>query len=156
MNENISTDRIYYNLFEANAMVPRLEYLFTELARIQQRVNRIVERAERSGIQLDVDAVMEGAKCDHPGGMRLQKLLLQLGEEYASHVDILEEMGIVVEDIESGIVNFYSLLDGEEVLLSWEYGEPEVGYWHDLDEDYQCRRSLRKLLTRSPRRPRLH
>ena len=44
-----------------------------------------------------------------------------------------EESGIVLRDIDRGLVDFPAMVDGREVYLCWELGEDEVAYWHDLD-----------------------
>jgi hypothetical protein len=54
----------------------------------------------------------------------------------------LTNAGIVVRDIERGLVDFPAVLDGREVFLCWEAGEPEVAYWHDLEGGYGGRRPL--------------
>lgn len=54
----------------------------------------------------------------------------------------LAEAGIVVRDIDHGLIDFPAILDGTEVYLCWELGEDEVGFWHDLDSGYRGRRPL--------------
>ena len=149
--------RIYYRLIEANALVPKLEYIFSELARIQKRVNDILGRAENMGVEINLEDVLAESsnECNSSTAL-LKNKLRSLNEEYTEHLDEIEDMGVVVEDPEIGVVNFFSVLEGEEVLLSWQYGEPEVGHWHEVDEDYYARRSLKRLVSRSPAKPRLH
>jgi hypothetical protein len=54
----------------------------------------------------------------------------------------LQEAGIVVRDIERGLVDFPALIDDREVYLCWELGEDEVAWWHELDAGYRGRQSL--------------
>ncbi len=54
----------------------------------------------------------------------------------------LEEAGIVVRDIDRGLIDFPAILDEREVYLCWELGEDEVGFWHDLDAGYRGRQEL--------------
>ena len=54
----------------------------------------------------------------------------------------LEEAGIVVRDIDRGLIDFPAILDEREVYLCWELGEDEVGFWHDLDVGYRGRQEL--------------
>jgi hypothetical protein len=42
-------------------------------------------------------------------------------------------LGVVVKDVNTGLVDFPSQRDGREVFLCWRYGEERVAYWHDLD-----------------------
>jgi hypothetical protein len=54
----------------------------------------------------------------------------------------LEEAGIMVRDIDRGLIDFPAMIDGREVYLCWELGEDEVAYWHDLDSGYRGREPL--------------
>jgi hypothetical protein len=54
----------------------------------------------------------------------------------------LQEAGIVVRDIERGLIDFPALIDDREVYLCWELGEDEVAWWHELDAGYRGRQSL--------------
>ena len=38
----------------------------------------------------------------------------------------LQRLGVLVKDLDSGLVDFPALHDGEEVLLCWQVGEDEV------------------------------
>jgi hypothetical protein len=60
----------------------------------------------------------------------------------AACVERLERLGVVVKDLERGLVDFPALHDGEEVLLCWEVGEDEVAFWHGLDEGFAGRKPL--------------
>jgi len=55
----------------------------------------------------------------------------------------LEDLGVMVKDLEFGLVDFPADRYGESVLLCWRYGEPEVSYWHKPDEGYANRKPLK-------------
>jgi hypothetical protein len=55
----------------------------------------------------------------------------------------LEDLGVMVKDLEYGLVDFPADRYGENVLLCWRYGEPEVSYWHKPDEGYTGRKPLK-------------
>ena len=46
------------------------------------------------------------------------------------------ELGVLVKDLDSGLVDFPSQRDGEEVLLCWRLGEDEVAFWHGLEDGF--------------------
>jgi hypothetical protein len=54
----------------------------------------------------------------------------------------IEESGIVLRDIDRGLVDFPALIDGREVYLCWEVGEEDVAFWHDMDAGYGGREPL--------------
>ena len=57
-------------------------------------------------------------------------------------LETVERAGIVLRDIDRGLVRLPALMDGREVYLCWELGEDEVGYWHDLEGGYGGREPL--------------
>jgi hypothetical protein len=54
----------------------------------------------------------------------------------------LQEAGIVVRDIDRGLIDFPTIRDGEEVYLCWELGEDSIDWWHDLEDGYRGRQPL--------------
>jgi hypothetical protein len=57
-------------------------------------------------------------------------------------VDRLEELGVVLKDLDLGLLDFPSERDGEEVLLCWQVGEESVTSWHRLEEGYAGRKPI--------------
>ena len=57
-------------------------------------------------------------------------------------VDELSRLGVLVKDLDRGLVDFPALRRGEEVLLCWQVGEPEVAFWHGLEEGFAGRKPL--------------
>ncbi|MEZ4571402.1 MAG: DUF2203 domain-containing protein [Thermomicrobiales bacterium] len=52
------------------------------------------------------------------------------------------DAGVLVKDIDMGLVDFPSLRDGQIVYLCWIIDEPDIAYWHDVDAGFQGRRPL--------------
>jgi hypothetical protein len=54
----------------------------------------------------------------------------------------LQAAGIVLRDVDRGLVDFPALRDGREVYLCWELGEDRVGHWHELEAGFAGRQPL--------------
>jgi len=54
----------------------------------------------------------------------------------------LQALGVLVKDLDRGLVDFPALRGDEEVLLCWQVGEDEVAYWHGVEEGYAGRKPL--------------
>lgn len=82
---------------------------------------------------------------DHADAARRTRLMAEeerlLGEVKAEIVS-LASRGIEVKDLESGLVDFYSVRDGELVYLCWHSGEDRIVAWHTLQGGYRGRRPL--------------
>jgi hypothetical protein len=57
-------------------------------------------------------------------------------------VRVLDDAGVQVKSLEEGLLDFPSLRDGEDILLCWQVGEPEVAFWHGIDEGFAGRKPL--------------
>ena len=54
----------------------------------------------------------------------------------------LEELGVVVKDIDTGLLDFPALRHGEQVELCWRVGEPRVSSWHRVGEGFAGRKPV--------------
>jgi hypothetical protein len=54
----------------------------------------------------------------------------------------IEQLGILIRDIDRGLIDFPAVIEGREVYLCWELSEQEIGFWHDLESGYGGRQPL--------------
>jgi hypothetical protein len=117
-----------------------LEEARAELAWVAEQLGAMRGARERL---TDADA-RRALSDDSPGngGGRLGK---QVGEAF---VQLQAGMGafsrreIVLRDLDRGLIDFPAIRDGREVYLCWIDGEPDIGFWHELDAGYRGRRPL--------------
>ena len=57
-------------------------------------------------------------------------------------VEEIEDQGVVLRDINMGLVDFPSVRGNQEVFLCWIRGEGPIRYWHGVNEGYMARRLL--------------
>ena len=85
-----------------------------------------------------------GIRTDEPAG--LAAAVDREATGLARCIERLHALGVQVKDVEHGLLDFPALRDdarGEEhVLLCWHVGEPEVAYWHGLEDGFAGRRPL--------------
>jgi hypothetical protein len=62
--------------------------------------------------------------------------------ELASAIGKVQATGVLVKDLDSGLVDFPAKRDGEDILLCWQLGEDEVAFWHGLEDGYAGRQPL--------------
>lgn len=83
-----------------------------------------------------------GQLAGHNGGGQLAAELLAAGGRAERHARFLLERGILLRDLDTGLLDFPAVRDGEPIFLCWRLGEPEVGWWHPRDQGYSSRRPL--------------
>ena len=66
-----------------------------------------------------------------------------LVESMTKKIAELEDLGVMVKDLDFGLVDFPADRYGESVLLCWRYGEAEVSYWHKPNEGFNGRKPLK-------------
>lgn len=122
----------YFSVQEANALLPRLQVLLTNL----QGIREVIVAAQPEFVP-----VLE-ASTTNGGSHAASAMLLHFGQ-VETLVEEIRGMGCQLKDVQLGLVDFlHRRPDGRIVLLCWRLGEDEIGYWHDLDSGYQGRQPL--------------
>ena len=123
---------------EANAALPGVRLL----------VERMVEHRRAHVDALERQEELEGRIRGNGGGIPPAQLADTAAEverharELARAVDDIIELGVEVKDLDEGLVDFPALHRGETVLLCWQLGEDEIGYWHSVEAGFAGRRPL--------------
>jgi hypothetical protein len=118
------------------------------LAEIRPLVEDLVgHRAEQRRVQSERIALAERI-AGNGGGIDAQQLADLDGEDerariaIARTVNAIHGLGAIVKDLDEGLVDFPARREGEEILLCWRLGEPEVAHWHGLEDGFAGRRPL--------------
>jgi hypothetical protein len=120
----------HYTVEEANAALPW----------VAERIERL--RAARVG--LNDEEAREALSDAGPmnGGGEPGKVVSDAFLEMRSALMELQAVGVVLRDLDRGLVDFPALREGREVFLCWEEDEDEVGWWHELEAGYGGRQPL--------------
>lgn len=117
-----------YTLEEAQALLPELRErlvalrdAFADLAGHQEFVRSL---SPRNGSE-----EQPGAGSD-------------LSQKVAEQLAWFNDDGIMVRDVEQGLVDFPAKRDGEDILLCWKLGEESVAFWHYPDTGFEGRQPL--------------
>ena len=122
-------------LDEANAIVPRFQLLMEKLQRGALRLNGEIEVLARA-------VGVEPAALTPDDLLRNRPAARALIEELDAIVQEIEDSGAHLKDVQLGLVDFTSERDGEIVYLCWQFGEPEVAFWHRTAEGFAGRQPL--------------
>jgi hypothetical protein len=146
-----SEERQYYTLDEANDQLALLRQLFERVMQLRAQLKTLYHRLENAGHPPREEHVRGGVPSpppsrDVPVDVQRDLVLFRgLVETLREQVDEIQTTGCIIKDIEVGLVDWPALHHGREVLLCWKYGEPEVGWWHDLDAGFAGRRPVSEL-----------
>lgn len=130
----------FYDIDEANATVLELDAIVTVLAEQRAELVRLRDHA----LARSPDSGRHEPLSDEE--LRLLRLRMQgLVDQMAAGVARIDQLGLTLRDIESGLVDFPALVAGRQVWLCWRRGETAVDWWHELDTGFSSRRPLIEL-----------
>jgi hypothetical protein len=128
----------YFTPEEANALLAEVRPVAEELVAHRRAMAVTVARRARFVQRI----AGNGGDFDPQEPRALEEEFERQGTAVAACVAKLEELGVLVKDLDRGLVDFPALRGDEEVLLCWEVGEDEVAYWHGVDEGFAGRKPL--------------
>lgn len=116
-----------YTVDEANALLPYLAPTMVELREKYEAAETIRDLVAQA-------AATNGGSPERDKWSRTMARVAELLER-------LEEWGVLLRDVATGLVDFPTVIDGAEAWLCWRLGEPEVAFWHS-DDGFAGRRPL--------------
>jgi len=129
-----------FTLEAVNALLPRLRALMERQmgrrSEIELRLEKLAKLLGTAPSNIQVD---DG---DPPPVRDLKQDLADHVNRYQSAWSELEEMGAVLKDPRSGLVDFYGQVHGKRVWLCWKYGEDAVTHYHGLHEGFSGRKAI--------------
>ncbi|NRA97350.1 MAG: DUF2203 domain-containing protein [Planctomycetes bacterium] len=118
----LDVDEAQRRLADVRGVVDAIMATTREIAALQQEL-----RAMRSDGERDAEL------RDRHG--RAQKAFREKVKE-------LNDLGAVLKDPMTGLIDFYTWVDGELAFLCWQHGEDSIEYWHGIEEGYRGRKPV--------------
>ena len=149
----------FFTLDEVNGELVRLRELFSAVMQLRGQLKAIYQRLDAAGHPPreedlkddpdegeDEDESEAGQEQEPPPDVQRDLARFRgLVETLREQIEAIQDTGCVIKDIEVGLVDWPALHQGREVLLCWKYGEPEVGFWHELNTGFAGRRPISEL-----------
>jgi hypothetical protein len=129
-----------FTLEAVNALVPRLQAIVgTQLER-RTAIEALLVRLGRELGDVPERIVLDPAD---PANVReIKRDLVAKIERYRAGWREVEEMGAILKDARTGLLDFYGEVDGKLVWLCWKYGETECAFYHALEEGFSGRKPI--------------
>ena len=116
----------HFTLDEATSLLPEVGRLIREAVHSKGRyesaetwLHELAQRIMmRGGVNVDT-AMVESWKNQRESG----------GSSLKNAMEKIEEIGVLVKDLDTGLVDFPTLYHGEEVYLCWRMDEGAIEYW---------------------------
>ena len=121
----------YFTLQEANQALLSIRPWMEEIQSI---------RGEILAHQPDIWNVME--KSAGNGGNPTLSRMVKTFDRLDALIHSVQDMGAIIKDVNTGLLDFPALKDGREVYLCWKYGEEDIAYWHEIEDGFAGRQSI--------------
>lgn len=120
-----------FTVEEANALLPKLGELLDDMA-----VHRDAMREKAPHLEpiLEASARNGGGKVGSEYGVEAYNLHLA--------IERIRELGVLLKDLDTGLLDFSHEREGRVVLLCWHPPEERIGYWHEIQAGYRGRQPL--------------
>jgi hypothetical protein len=152
----------FFDLDEANGTLPEvrtiLEGLRDERAELIRLRDKVVERQAPEDAQTETPTEANVGGTSRPSEpaerdgnptdaeVRVLRLRMQgVIDQMQAGVARIDELGITLREIETGLIDFPALATGRQIWLCWRLGEGDIAWWHELGDGFSARRALADL-----------
>ena len=128
-------------LEEANGLLPHIRLILKSLRDLRNVVLRTqaqIEIEEMTGSDSEgkLSAAAQAATA------KLMEAFHYQTRQFEDKLEELLQMGAHLKDLDSGLIDFYSLRGREIVFLCWKEGETEITHWHSLQGGFSNRKPI--------------
>jgi hypothetical protein len=128
----------YFTLEEANAALEELRPIAEEM--VAKRRELVEAQGRRAALGAQV--VTNGGDLTPSDFAEADDELEGAASELARCVERIQAAGVLVKDLDQGLLDFPALRSGEEILLCWRVGEGQIEFWHGLEEGFAGRKPV--------------
>jgi hypothetical protein len=121
----------YFTLPEANEMLNNIRPLVDEIQEIRQVI-----------LKNQPEAWPAIEKSAGNGGNRALSNMVKDFEKLDMLVHQIQDLGVLIKDINLGLLDFPALKDEREVYLCWQYGEGDIAFWHEVEAGFAGRQPI--------------
>jgi hypothetical protein len=121
---------------EANSALGQVRPLAERMVELRARLAQLEDE------QREVVRIVAGNGSGEGVGDARTPEFAKLARELQEVVDGLTLIGVQLKDVDTGLLDFPSQREGEDVLLCWRVGEPAVEWYHGLEDGYAGRRRI--------------
>ena len=129
----------HFTLAQAEQMLPEVEHALRDAlfhkAEYQAAEEELIASTQRIR--------MAGGSRVNPGPILAMRARRDTSAAALKEIfERIQEMGVLVKDLDVGLIDFLSFYQGHEVCLCWKLGEERIGFWHGLEEGFRGRKPI--------------
>lgn len=128
----------YYTVQEAEAARP---WVRNAIDSMREATADLLEA--RTKLSALLEAIRSNGGSTHEEEAHdLRSRIEEATEKLRSDLEEFENRGIIIRDLQRGLIDFPALREGREVYLCWLYVEERIEFWHEIDTGFAGRQPL--------------
>jgi hypothetical protein len=138
----------FFDLDAANETLPELRTILETLRDERSQLIALRDEfARQTALETTPGDATTGSRAREQAVQRKRLRLRMQGviDQMQAGVARIDELGVTLREIETGLVDFPALVNGRQVWLCWRLGEGDVEWWHELSDGFGGRRPLIEL-----------
>jgi hypothetical protein len=129
------------------------------MLRVLESLLRKAQAAGGNAHNLELEMQQLSYRIFLSGGMRIDVMAAarrraerdKFAQEAKDTLAEIEAIGVTVQDLDEGLLDFPCVMDGKTVMLCWKLGEDSIGHWHEPEDGFAARKPLDARFGRSER-----
>lgn len=129
----------YFTLAESERLLPEVERALREA---------VLQKAEYQKADQELDDNTQRIRMS--GGANVNRgvhLAVRARRDTAAAalkeaLKSIEQIGVLVKDLDIGLIDFLTRYRGREVCLCWKLGEDRIRFWHGTEEGFAGRKAI--------------
>ncbi|HVB77359.1 MAG TPA: DUF2203 domain-containing protein [Candidatus Nitrosotalea sp.] len=128
-----------HDVHQANLLLPRVRALVAQISELQDQLPELQDELRIAEYRM---RRAQAGESDADGFEQAASSAASAERDLISALDALGQMGVMLKDARTGLVDFLSWREGELIELCWRLGEDQVAHWHRIGEGFSGRRPL--------------
>ena len=119
----------YLTIEEAEKLLPNIEKILSRTIKLNKALGLL------SSIEIEIHDDYDNLRKL----TKTNKEFHKLSYEFYLNMERLEDMGCIIKDLETGLIDFFHKFEGRDIFLCWKLGEKGINFWHEIGTGYMGR-----------------
>ncbi len=129
----------YFTRDQAEATLPLIEACVRQIVSTKEMLDEAERELRGTAERI---AMLGGAVVEPEKLLSKRNRCQALAAGLKEYIQAIQQHGCILKDLNLGLVDFPTLLHGDEVYLCWKLGEPRIEFWHGIDEGFRGRKPI--------------
>jgi hypothetical protein len=129
----------YFTLRQAEQLLPQVESAIRDAIALKSEYQKTESEIQEFQRRVSMQG---GVRVDRAGFLDRQRRRDSTALQLNAAIETIQDYGCLVKDLDIGLLDFPTLLNGQEVYLCWKLGENGIHFWHRVEEGFRGRKPV--------------